>query len=188
MARVIHVFRHPDRFVAGTVGDPGERAFYLQAADDSRTISVLLEKQQVSVLSERIGTLLEEVQRRFGAEVPEAVPDDHVDTAPLETPVEEEFRVGTMGLGWDAESRAVVVELLAVTEEEVDEAVVLDDTEEGPDAVRVFLTPLEARAFAERAERVVSAGRKLCPLCGEPLDPDGHICPRQNGYRRTIEE
>jgi uncharacterized repeat protein (TIGR03847 family) len=81
-----------------------------------------------------------------------------------------------------------VIELLAVTEEEVDEAVVLDDTEEGPDAVRVFLTPLEARAFAERAERVVSAGRKLCPLCGEPLDPDGHICPRQNGYRRTIEE
>jgi uncharacterized repeat protein (TIGR03847 family) len=185
MARVIHVFRQPDRFVAGTVGEPGDRTFYLQAAEDSRLVSVVLEKTQVAVLAERIGSLLEEVQRRFGAEVPDAAPEDLVDTEPLTVPVEEEFRVGTMGLGWDAESKAVVVELLAATEEEVDEAVVLDDTEEGPDAVRVFLSPLAARAFASRADRVVGAGRKPCPLCEEPLDANGHVCPRQNGYRRT---
>jgi uncharacterized repeat protein (TIGR03847 family) len=185
MARVIHVFRQPDRFVAGTVGEPGDRTFYLQAAEDGRLVSVVLEKTQLSVLADRIGSLLEEVQRRFGAEVPESAPDDLVDTEPLTVPVEEEFRVGTMGLGWDAESTAVVVELLAATEDEVDEAVVLDDTEEGPDAVRVFLTPPAARAFAVRADRVVNAGRKPCPLCEEPLDPSGHVCPRQNGYRRT---
>jgi uncharacterized repeat protein (TIGR03847 family) len=185
MARVIHVFRQPDRFVAGTVGEPGDRTFYLQAAEDGRLVSVVLEKTQLSVLADRIGSLLEEVQRRFGAEVPDSAPDELVDTEPLEVPVEEEFRVGTMGLGWDAESTAVVVELLAATEEEVDEAVVLDDTEEGPDAVRVFLTPPAARAFAQRADRVVNAGRKPCPLCEEPLDPSGHVCPRQNGYRRT---
>ena len=185
MSRVIHVFRQPDRFVAGTVGEPGERSFYLQAVESARRVSVLLEKQQVSVLSERIGTLLEEVSRRFGAEVPAATPENDVDTSPLEVPVEEEFRVGTMGLGWDAESRSVVVELLAVTEEEVDESVVLDDTDEGPDALRVFLTPVRARAFATRAERVVGAGRRQCPLCTQPLDAAGHVCPRQNGYRRT---
>ncbi|WP_211769028.1 DUF3090 domain-containing protein [Kutzneria sp. CA-103260] len=185
MARVIHVFRQPDRFVAGTVGEPGDRTFYLQAAEDGRLVSVVLEKTQLSVLADRIGSLLEEVQRRFDAEVPDSAPDDLIDTDPLAVPVEEEFRVGTMGLGWDAESTAVVVELLAVTEEEVDEAVVLDDTEEGPDAVRVFLTPPAARAFAARADRVVNAGRKPCPLCEEPLDPSGHVCPRQNGYRRT---
>ena len=185
MARVIHVFRQPDRFVAGTVGEPGDRTFYLQAAEDGRLVSVVLEKTQLSVLADRIGSLLEEVQRRFGAEVPDSAPDDLVDTEPLTVPVEEEFRVGTMGLGWDAESTAVVVELLAATEDEVDEAVVLDDTEEGPDAVRVFLTPPAARAFALRADRVVNAGRKPCPLCEEPLDPSGHVCPRQNGYRRT---
>ncbi|HEV7907724.1 MAG TPA: DUF3090 domain-containing protein [Pseudonocardiaceae bacterium] len=185
MARVIHVFRQPDRFVAGTVGQPGDRIFYLQASEEARMVSVALEKQQVAVLAERIGSLLEEVHRRFGAEVPEDVPADLRDTEPLEVPVEEEFKVGTMGLGWDAESRAVVIELLAITEEEIDEAVVLDDTEEGPDAVRVFLSPVEARAFAERADRVVNAGRKPCPLCAEPLDPEGHICPRQNGYRRS---
>ena len=187
MARVIHVFRQPDRFVAGTVGEPGDRTFYLQATEDVRTVSVTIEKQQVQVLAERLSSLLEEVVARFGAEVPEAVPDDLVDVDPLNIPVEEEFRVGTMGLGWDAESSAVVIELLAMTEGEVDETVVLDDTEEGPDAVRVFLTPAEARAFAERADRVVRAGRKPCPLCGEPLDPEGHICPRQNGYRRNTD-
>lgn len=184
MARVIHVFRHPDRFVSGTVGEPGDRTFYLQASAEARLISVTLEKQQLVVLSERIGSLLDEVQSRFGADVPEEVPDDMVDTEPLDVPVEEEFRVGTMGLGWDAETDAVVVELLAITEGEIDESVVLDDTEEGPDAVRVFLSPVQARAFAARADRVIAAGRKPCPLCGEPLDPDGHICPRQNGYRR----
>ncbi|MDQ0381678.1 DUF3090 domain-containing protein [Amycolatopsis thermophila] len=187
MARVIHVFRQPDRFVAGTVGEPGDRTFYLQATEDVRTVSVTIEKQQVQVLAERLSSLLEEIVARFGAEVPETVPDDLVDVDPLEVPVEEEFRVGTMGLGWDAETSAVVIELLAMTEGEVDETVVLDDTEEGPDAVRVFLSPVAARAFAERADRVVRAGRKPCPLCGEPLDPEGHICPRQNGYRRNTD-
>ncbi|GAB3572286.1 DUF3090 domain-containing protein [Amycolatopsis endophytica] len=185
MARVIHVFRQPDRFVAGTVGEPGDRTFYLQATQDVRTVSVTIEKQQVQVLAERLSSLLEEIVARFDAEVPETVPDDFVDVDPLDVPVEEEFRVGTMGLGWDAETSAVVIELLAITEGEVDETVVLDDTEEGPDAVRVFLSPVAARAFAERADRVVRAGRKPCPLCGEPLDPEGHICPRQNGYRRN---
>lgn len=184
MSRVIHVFRQPDRFVSGTVGQPGDRTFYLQASAEARLISVTLEKQQLSVLAERLATLLDEVAARFDTEVPDAAPEEMLDTEPLEVPVEAEFRVGTMGLGWDAESDSVVIELLAVTEEEVDETVVLDDTEEGPDAVRVFLTPAYARAFSERAERVIAAGRKPCPLCGEPLDPDGHICPRQNGYRR----
>ncbi|WP_277068396.1 DUF3090 domain-containing protein [Saccharomonospora viridis] len=187
MARVIHVFRQPDRFVAGTVGQPGDRTFYLQAREDTRTISVTIEKQQVAVLAERLASLLEEIASRFGADVPEEVPADLVDTDPLDVPLEEEFRVGTMGLGWDAESKTVVIELLAITDTEIDEAVVLDDTEEGPDAVRVFLTPAAARAFAARADRVVNAGRKPCPLCGEPLDPSGHICPRQNGYRRDAE-
>lgn len=187
MARVIHVFRQPDRFVAGTVGEPGDRVFYLQASEEAKTISVALEKQQVAVLAERIGSLLDEVHRRFGAEVPVDVPEELRDAEPLHVPVEEEFRVGTMGLGWDSETRAVVIELLATTEAEVDEAIVLDDAEEGPDAVRVFLTPVRARAFAERADQVVKAGRKPCPLCAEPLDPEGHVCPRQNGYRRSEE-
>lgn len=185
MSRVIHVFRTPDRFIAGTVGEPGERAFYLQAVQEARVVSVLLEKQQVQVLAERVGALLEEVSRRFGAEVGEDT-EDVGDLQPLTTPVEEEFRVGTMGLGWDSEASAVVVELLAATEGEVDESVVLDDTDEGPDAVRVFLSPEKAREFAARSVRVISAGRGECPLCSEALDPAGHVCVRTNGYRRGV--
>lgn len=185
MSRVIHVFRTPDRFVAGTVGEPGARAFYLQATEAERVVSVLLEKQQVQVLAERVSALLEEVHRRFGAELP-AEAEQVEDLQPLATPVEEEFRVGTMGLGWDSEAGAVVVELLAVTETEVDESVVLDDTEEGPDAVRVFLSPEQAREFTARSQRVISAGRLPCPLCGEALDPAGHVCIRTNGYRRGV--
>ncbi len=187
MSRVIHIFRTPDRFVAGTVGEPGDRTFYLQAADEDKVISVALEKEQVVVLTERLSALLDEVVRRLGADAP-AEPDELVvDTEPLRSPVEQEFRVGTMGLGWDVESRAIVVELLAVSEQEIDESVVLDDTDEGPDAVRVFLSLEQARAFAVRAARVISAGRRPCPLCAEPLGPKGHICPRQNGYRRQVE-
>lgn len=183
MARAIHIFRTPDRFIAGTVGEPGERSFYLQAVHDARVVSVLLEKQQVQVLADRMGMLLDEVARRFGAPVPpQATAVNDLD--PLVTPLDVEFRVGTMGLGWDSDSGAVVVELLAVTETEVDESVVLDDREEGPDAVRVFLTPLQARDFALRSVKVVAAGRPPCPLCGEPLAPKGHMCIRSNGYRR----
>lgn len=183
MSRAIHVFRTPDRFVAGTVGQPGNRTFYLQAAHDDRVVSVVLEKQQVAVLAERIGALLLEVNRRFGTPVPPE-PAEVDDLNPLVTPVDTEFRVGTMGLGWDSEAQTVVVELLAVSDTEFDASVVLDDTEEGPDAVRVFLTPESARQFATRSNRVISAGRPPCPLCDEPLDPAGHICVRTNGYRR----
>lgn len=186
MSRVIHVFRTPDRFVAGTVGEPGDRTFYLQAVDEAKVVSVQLEKEQVAVLAERLSALLDEVVRRLGDATVEPG-EAAVDTEPLSTPVEQEFRVGTMGLGWDIESRAIVVELLAVSEQEVDESMVLDDTEDGPDAVRVFLSLVQARAFATRAERVLSAGRRPCPLCKEPLGPQGHICPRQNGYRRQAE-
>ena len=146
-------------------------------------MSVMLEKQQVAVLAERIAALLVEVNRRFGTPLP---PETEVDDlSPLVTPVDAEFRVGTMGLGWDAEAQTVVVELLAVTETEFDASVVLDDAEEGPDAVRVFLSPGVGAAVRRPARtRVISAGRPPCPLCDEPLDPEGHICVRTNGYRR----
>lgn len=182
MARAIHVFRTPDRFVAGTVGEPGDRVFYLQAVHESRIVSVLLEKQQVQILADRMGLLLDEVHRRFGTVVPE---ESDVDISPLVMPVDAEFRVGTMGLGWDSDAESVVVELLAVTDTELDESVVLDDTEDGPDAVRVFLTPVQAREFAARSELVISAGRAPCPLCGEPIGTDGHVCIRTNGYLRS---
>jgi uncharacterized repeat protein (TIGR03847 family) len=90
-----------------------------------------------------------------------------------------------MGLAWDGETAKVVVEALAPAEgEDSPEVEPLTETEEGPPALRVLLTAEMARAFIQRAQRVVAAGRPPCPLCALPLDPEGHICPRQNGHRR----
>jgi uncharacterized repeat protein (TIGR03847 family) len=182
MSRQIHVFRSPERFLAGTIGQPGEREFFLQVVDGRRVLSVACEKQQVAVLADRLGSLITEVARRFGAQ---AEPDSATSSdPPLATPVDAEFRVGTMGLAWDGEGSQVIVELLALSEEEVGEDIVLEDREDGPDALRVFLSLGAARDFAEHAEKVVAAGRPPCPLCSNPLDPEGHICPRLNGYHR----
>ncbi len=185
MPRQLYAFDPPDRFVAGTVGQPGDRTFYLQASGDGRVVSVALEKLQLSVLAERLDELLEEVRRLGVSDVPAAAPRELEDTAPLDTPVEEEFRVGTMGLAWDGEAGRVVVEALATQGEAGGpEVEPLTDGDDGPDALRVRLSAAAARAFVKRALRVVAAGRPPCPLCGLPLDPEGHICPRQNGHRR----
>lgn len=183
VSRQVFSFDPPDRFVAGTVGQPGERTFYLQASAGGRTVSVALEKVQVAVLAERLDELLAEARRRGAGDVPVSAPKELEDTAPLDTPVEEEFRVGSMGLAWDGDSEQVVVEALAQTDGEV-EVEPLEDSEEGPDTLRVRISAEAARAFIKRAQRVVAAGRPPCPLCGLPLDPEGHICPRQNGHRR----
>ncbi|MDQ1720647.1 MAG: hypothetical protein QOI26_381 [Pseudonocardiales bacterium] len=184
MSRQFFFFDQPRRFVVGTVGQPGERVFYLQAADDSRIVSVALEKSQVLVLAERLEQLLTEVATRSGFEVPEAVAPD---TEPLENPIDEEFRVAAMGLAYDTDSGLIVVEAQAPAESaEEAEASLLEDIEDGPDALRVRLAHQAAVDFVERARRVIAAGRPPCPLCNEPLDPAGHVCPRSNGYRRQV--
>jgi uncharacterized repeat protein (TIGR03847 family) len=187
MPRQVYDYDPPDRFVAGTVGQPGSRTFFLQARTGKRLTSVALEKAQVSVLAERVDELLDEVLRRTGgsAPVPALATADSEDNDPLDTPIDEEFRVGTMSLAWDGETQRVVIECFAegtaADEAEIDEED--DETETGP-VLRVSLTGSAARAFAKRAIAVVAAGRPPCPFCAGPLDQEGHICPRANGYRR----
>ncbi|WP_329188773.1 DUF3090 domain-containing protein [Actinacidiphila glaucinigra] len=195
MPRQVFLYDKPERFVAGTVGQPGQRTFFLQASAAGRTTSVALEKSQVEALAERIDELLDEVVRRTGgaAPVPAVAPTELLDNKPLEVPVDEEFRVGTMALAWDgAEERMILeaqalVEIEAEDEEDLEaaEEMLLQDDENGPPLLRVRLTGAQARSFAKRALDVVAAGRPPCPLCSLPLDPEGHVCPRQNGYRRS---
>ena len=184
MARQLFSFDRPRRFVAGTVGAPGERTFFLQASDGARVVSVALEKQQVAVLADRLDQLLDEIGTRTGA----AVPTAEADTEALDQPIDEEFRVSAMALAWDGESGMVVIEAQSAVENpELAEQTLLEDVEDGPDALRVRIEPPRARAFVERARLVLAAGRQTCPLCGQPLDPAGHVCPRQNGYHRHID-
>jgi uncharacterized repeat protein (TIGR03847 family) len=182
MARTVFLFERPDRFVAGTVGVPGDRTFFLQASAGARVVSVALEKSQVAVLADRLEQWLDEVVSRTGT----AVPAGAADTDALAQPIDEEFRVSAMGLAWDGDAGLVVIEAQAPVEDaEVAEHTLLEDVEDGPDALRVRLEPARARAFVERARRVIAAGRPPCPLCAQPLDPAGHVCPRQNGYHRS---
>lgn len=208
MARQLFDYDPPERFVAGTVGEPGSRTFFLQARSGTRLVSVALEKTQVSILAERVDELLDEVLRRSGgsAPVPAMAPADAEDNEPLETPIEEEFRVGAMSLAWEVEAQRVVIECYSEgltpeddTGDDDDDAagdeppgaadppadpVAEPQAEEDGAVLRVTLTGAAARAFSKRALAVVAAGRPPCPFCTGPLDPDGHICPRANGYRR----
>ena len=220
MPRRLFDFDPPDRFVAGTIGQPGNRTFFLQARRAGQIVSVVLEKVQVAVLAERLGVLLDELESR-GITPP--VNGIVSDTAPLDEPVNETFRATTLTLGWDGDTEQILVEARAGADddeeddeaeddedvsaegEDADEAIidlstvegiagsqagellaafegVEDDDEEAPDTLRVRLSADVARGFVTRALEVVAAGRLPCPLCGQPLDPQGHICPRRNGH------
>src|SRR5690242_8732386 len=112
MAGQLFEFDPPDRFVAGTVGQPGERTFYLQASGGGRLVSVALEEVQVAALAEKVDELLDEVRRRQGegSVIPAAGGRELEDVAPLDTPIEEEFRVGTLALAWDDDTSSVLIE------------------------------------------------------------------------------
>ncbi len=190
MAPVVHSYDPPERFVAGTVGPPGQRTFFLQARAGTRVTNIALEKQQVSVLAERIDELLDEVMRANEGDpsIPAVAPVGLEDSDPLEQPIVEDFRAGTMTLAWDPGDQRIVVEVFPFTEEAV---AAPDQPEEEidepePDALLIVRLPAAlARAFSKRAQSVVSAGRAPCPFCGGPMDPGGHLCPRANGFRRT---
>jgi len=201
MTHQVHAFEPPERFVAGTVGEPGDRTFFLQARGGGRVVSVALEKVQVSLLAEKLEELLTEASRRFGVDLPEVPVLSINDNEPLDTPVDEEFRVGTLGLAFDVDTTTVVIEAIEAGEGEAEVELGADDLDEDDDddddtiddddepdddldRLRVRLTPEATRAFIDRARRVVAAGRPPCPLCGQPLDPAGHLCPRHNGYHR----
>ena len=206
------VFDPPDRFVAGTVGQPGQRTFFLQARKAGQVVSVALEKVQVAVLAERLDALLDELESQGVADTPAAAPTA-IDSEPLDEPINEAFRATTLTLGWDADAGRVLVEARADPVEvefelEDDDDEVADgdaddepgnaeleasiaatiqaafeaDDDDGPDVLRVRMTADDARSFVERAARIVASGRPPCPLCGQPLDPQGHICPRRNGH------
>jgi uncharacterized repeat protein (TIGR03847 family) len=186
---VIHEFDPPERFIVGTVGEPGQRTFFLQARAGARMVSVALEKQQVAALAERVDELLDQVldDGSSGTIVPAVAPRDLDDQAPLEQPIEEEFRAGTMTLSWDPSISRVVIEVFPINEEVLAGPEAGDEAFEEPEPEEVLLvriTPGAARAFALRAGRVVEAGRPSCPFCGGPVDPAGHLCVRANGHRR----
>ncbi len=159
--------------VADAVGEPGNRTFLLQARQGSRLVTLILEKEQVAALAASVLELLEDVEARY----PDRTTSSEVppQALHLEEPIRPAFRVGQMGLGYDEDLDRVVLVLQALPSRE-------DEPEADLPRARFYATRAQMRALSEHALEVVARGRPLCPLCGEPIDPDGHFCPRTNGH------
>jgi len=174
----VHEFAWPDRVVVGTIGLPGARAFYLQVRAGTQIVSIALEKQQSALLAEKIDEILDQLITVEGNpfSVPTSTPIELVDNDQLEA-VQEQFRTGAMSLGWDPTTAQVVIEAYPITEVDADDVESL--AENGADVPEMLLVRMPvgtARAFAKRTREVVGAGRPACPLCGYPVDADGHVC------------
>lgn len=176
----VHEYDWPDRVVVGTIGLPGARTFYLQVRSGTQLVSITLEKQQSALLAEKIDEILDQLITVEGNpfSVPTGTPPELVDNDQLD-PVEERFRTGAMSLGWDPTTAQVVIEAYPITDVDADDSMQMPD-EDGThetEMLRVRMPVGTARAFAKRTREIVGAGRPACPLCGYPMDPDGHICP-----------
>jgi uncharacterized repeat protein (TIGR03847 family) len=168
-----YVFDPPERFVVGTVGQPGERTFFLQAASAGQLVTIGLEKTEVAALTDGLTALLDQVGQQQGVAVPAAA-DIKVDLAPLDAPFEEDFHLGQLTVSWDG--RRVFVEAAGAAPAQPSGTAAGEDL----DSLRVALTVTQTRAFIERARSIVAAGRPPCVLCGRPDGPGGHFCPRLN--------
>ncbi|MFM8753035.1 MAG: DUF3090 family protein [Actinomycetota bacterium] len=175
MSRRVYNLESVDRFVLGTVGQPGERAFYLQAKKAGQNFAFALEKAQAQALTERFAEILKDARVSQGSMTK--------DSGPLETPIDSEFSLGVMAITWQFDSQLIRFEGQAITNdsaEEVFEEIVGDEVENAPAIVRITLTPSQVRSFIGRAISVIKAGRQPCMFCGGPINIDGHICPRMN--------
>lgn len=176
MTRRLFDFTTPDRFVADAIGEPGRRAFYLQARQGRALVTVLLEKVQLAALAGRLADLLDAVATSpVGA--PNPTTSAHRDDEPLDAPIAEAFRVGVLALAWDAEADRVVIEAAPVTADDDADLVETEAALEG-DLLRVSIDAGRARDFIRRAAGLVASGRPTCPFCGQPLEAGGHFCPR----------
>jgi len=168
-------FTSPGRITVGFVGRPGQRAFFLQASEGGQNISLKLEKEQVFALARGIDDILEQLElRELGHTTAEDEPPPS--DLDLEEPIEPVFVIGQMGLVYDGVSRRIVL----IAQELVEE-------EEGSTA-RFWATPGQMRALSRHAKEIVAQGRPICPLCGRPMDPEGHFCPDGNGHGTKVSE
>lgn len=166
---VFHEFDHVDKFTVGTVGRPGDRTFFLQIRADDTRLVLKCEKQQAAAIAQYLEKVL--------ADLPPAEERPITGAMELTAPVEPVFVLGPIGLGYDRSNDKVLLQLEEVGELD-EEGELVDDESRGH--VRIYITRGQAAAFAKHASRVIDSGRAECAWCGNPMDPDGHACPRMN--------
>ena len=159
---MIHRLEHPERIAIGAIGDVGERLFLLQVREGRRLVVVKVEKDQVAILASWLARVVRTMAR------PEALEMD----VELEPEYEIDLIAGEITVALDEEAATIDV--------------AIESAEDGGDSLFVTLTAEQAAAFAIRSVQLIEAGRPPCPLCGLPLDPRGHDCPRTNGHHAPI--
>lgn len=162
----------PDRFIVGTVGAPGERAFYIQARKEKQVFSVAIEKDQVRAILARLEIIIAGIKRANPFEIIESF---SIDDQPLDSPVDALFITGAISISWDDQVKFVNFEFYEATSQ---------DEEVEDEVLSISVTLGAAQSFLQRSKAVVNAGRIPCPFCSIPIDPRGHLCPRANGYKR----
>ena len=164
------------------IGQPGKRVFYIQAWQNTRTLSLIVEKIQVQSLAVGLEQFLAELQQRY-PELAEASGDYDEERMRIRPPVDPLFRVGELGLGYDADNDQVVLVAREVVNEEGEELESPEEAAEEGRVVRFWCTRSQIRAMCHWGMEIASRGRPICPQCGEPMDPEGHFCPKKNGHK-----
>lgn len=172
-----HIELHQvNRITIDTVGTPGQRTFLLQVSDAIDTITLKIEKEQARVLAQKSTQLLEDIQREHPSLGPDASPAPLDAELMLQPPLDPLFAVGQMGLGYDSGQDRIIV----ATQE-----LMLEETEEGSSA-QFWVTRTQLKALSEHVLIIIDQGRPNCPLCGRPIDAEGHFCPQRNGHDKKI--
>jgi uncharacterized repeat protein (TIGR03847 family) len=156
------------------IGRPGKRVFYLQAWQEEKTITLVIEKLQIQTLAVGVEQFLAEIQAKY-PDISESSAEFVEDKMIIHPPVDPMFRVGELGLGYDLDSDLVVL----IAKEIIPEG----DESEDASVVRFWCTRSQIRALSHWGVEVASRGRPICPQCGQPMDPEGHFCPKKNGHK-----
>ena len=163
-----------DFITIGTIGPPGERVFHLQAAEDDFLLTLTIEKFQAAAIADSLAQLFEQLEEEYHIQTPEVEASRY--DLELREPILPMFRVGQMGLGYDSTLDQVYLilnELADVPETEMQ-------------SVRIGASRPQMRALIDHTREVVQQGRPICGNCGQPMDPEGHFCPRSNGHRQRV--
>ena len=166
---VFYEFDEVSAFTVGTIGRPGQRVFLLQARADGERVTIKCEKQQTAAIVDYL--------RKVLADLPPAEDRPMAGALELREPLDASFVLGPIGLGYDSSNDRVLIQLEEVGETDEDGEFV-EDADRGH--VRLYLSRGQAAAFCDHADQVVEAGRPPCQWCANPMDPDGHDCPRMN--------
>jgi len=157
------------------IGKPGQRVFYIQAIKDDEVVTLIIEKAQVQTLAVGLEQFFNEIGEKY-PNLTSASSEYDEDKMHIYPPVDPLFRTGEIGLGYDAERDMMVLMAREIMAE--------GQTEEDVDVARFWVTRSQLRAMAAWGVEIAGRGRAICPQCGEPMDPEGHFCPKKNGHNR----